>query len=89
VLAPWGASAQCKGTQCPPSTYGDIDAAHTLATVSTVSFVVAGIAATVGVVGLLSAPAASAKKRAQQGGATVAIAPWVGLGSAGIAGSFF
>jgi hypothetical protein len=93
-IASWvrasSASARCHGTQCPPSTYADIDAAHTLATVSTVSFIVAGTAAAVGVVALLSAPGASVKKRAQRPGeTTVRIAPWVGLGSAGVAGSFF
>lgn len=57
-------------TQCPPSTFNDIDSGHTLGTVSTVSFVIGGIGAAMLVYGLLtptqvpaSTPAASVSVR--------------------------
>jgi hypothetical protein len=79
------ASARCNGTQCPPSTYGDIDAAHTFATVSTISFVVAGVAAATGAVTLLTAPHGAGNPHAPAGRD---IEPWVGFGAAGVSGTF-
>ncbi|MCL2448761.1 MAG: hypothetical protein FWD17_07440 [Polyangiaceae bacterium] len=79
-------SSRCHGNLCPPSTYGDINTARALATASTVSFIVAGVAAAAGGVILLGPWGAPAKRPAA---ASVGIAPWVGLGSAGIAGAFF
>jgi hypothetical protein len=78
-------SSQCNGSQCPPSTYADLDGARTLATVSTVSFIVAGAAAVAGVVTLLTGPGPQASVPAAAGGR---IDPWIGIGSAGITGAF-
>jgi hypothetical protein len=80
-------ASQCNGTLCPPSTYGKIDSANTLATVSTVSFVLGGAGAAVGLAawffgwGVESPSAAPASGSAR-------VEPWVGFGSAGIAGRF-
>jgi hypothetical protein len=80
------ASARCNGNQCPPSTYADIDTAHTLATASTISFITAGVAAAVGAATLLTAPRVpQVHARASAG---LRIAPWVGVGAAGITGAF-
>ena len=43
------AQAGCRDQQCPPSTWADLDSAHSLATVSTVGFIVAGVSIGVGV----------------------------------------
>jgi hypothetical protein len=77
------AAAQCRANQCPPSTYGDLDAAQTFATISNVSFVVAGIAAVGGVVSLITAP----KTRVNASTATTWV-PWIGIGTAGVNGAF-
>jgi hypothetical protein len=88
-IASWAhessASARCNGSQCPPSTYGDIDAAHTFATASTISFVVGGVAAVVGALSVLTATTWATKTPAPAArGAT----PWVGIGPTGVAGTF-
>ena len=43
------AQAGCRAGQCPPSTWPDLDSAHSLATVSSVGFIVAGVSMGVGV----------------------------------------
>ena len=43
------AQAGCRDGQCPPSTWPDLDRAHSLATVSSVGFIVAGVSIGVGV----------------------------------------
>src|SRR5579883_2189933 len=82
------ASNGCKNNQCPPSTYNDIDAAKSMATISTVSFIVAGAGAAVGIVSLLvgggsssSTPPASAATAAS---ARPRVSPWIGIGAAGV-----
>jgi hypothetical protein len=74
----------CRDNKCPPSTFSDLDNASTMSTISTVSFIVAGIGAGVGVTALLigDKPAAPTPT----GG--VRVTPWIGLGSAGVRGSF-
>jgi hypothetical protein len=74
----------CTDDRCPPSTWSDIDSAHTTATVATVGFAAAGVGAVVAVVGFFldrdpprAAPATGA-------GWT----PWFGAGSAGVRGTF-
>jgi hypothetical protein len=72
----------CDGDQCPASSASDLHAAHTLATVSTAAFVVGGVGLGVGVVALVfGSKSPEATARAQ-------VTPWVGLGSAGVRGSF-
>jgi hypothetical protein len=80
------ASKSCVNNQCPPSTWNDIDSAHTTATISTVSFVAAGIGAALGVTSFLvgrSAPITG-------GAASIGLraTPWIGAGSAGVDGTF-
>lgn len=78
------AKAGCTDNRCPPSTYDQIDSAKTMATISTVSFVVAGAGATIGILSLiLRSDAAPATPTTG-----VRATPWIGLGSAGVNGSF-
>lgn len=90
-------SGQCQnnGTLCNPSEDGDISSGKTMATISTVSFIVAGVGAVVGVVGLFvgggSSPAANPDTKPSEAPASDAklrVTPWIGLGSAGVSGSF-
>jgi hypothetical protein len=74
----------CRNNLCPPSTYSDLDSAHLMATVSTVSFIVAGVGAGVGIVALIVGDKPA--ERAPTTGTKVT--PWIGLGSAGVRGSF-
>jgi hypothetical protein len=74
---------QCEGLRCPTSIDGDLQSGRTLATVSTVSFIATGVGAVGGVVALLVAP-----RRESAALTGVAVTPWVGLGSAGVRGSF-
>ncbi len=77
----------CRDNRCPPSTFSDLDKASSMATISTVSFVIAGLGAGVGVVALVigDKPAAPAPA---VGSSRTTITPWIGLGSAGVRGSF-
>ncbi len=75
-------ASQCNGTHCPPSTYDALSSADTLATVSSVAFAVAAAGASVGVASWLlgrHGPPAPAAAR---------VTPVVGLGAAGLAGTF-
>jgi hypothetical protein len=81
-------ASRCNGTRCPPSTYGKIDSANTLATVSTVSFAVGGAGAALGVAAWLLGWGVEAPPPAPGSGNSVRVAPWVGLGSLGVDGRF-
>jgi hypothetical protein len=84
----------CSGShQCGPSTYGDLDSANTLATVSTVAFITAGVGVAVGIVGLVvgkpkSASPASGRVTGASPALEAHVEPWIGAGSAGLRGSF-
>jgi len=81
--------AACAGKVCGPSSYGDLDAARSLATVSDVAFAVAGVGAAVAVVTLVVGHAESRAPAAQPAGGTEArVVPWLGVGAAGVAGTF-
>jgi hypothetical protein len=71
---------------CAPSNASDLDAARTTATVSTIAFVVAGAGVAVGVGALLIGDRHSPDASAPQTG--VRVTPWIGLGAAGVRGSF-
>lgn len=73
----------CRDNRCPPSTFSDLDKASSMATISTVSFIVAGLGAGLGVTALIIG---DKPKETPTTGATVT--PWIGLGSAGVRGSF-
>jgi hypothetical protein len=70
--------------KCPPSTHDALDGARMFATISTVSFIVAGAGAGVAVVALAMGRRPSAEQKATAPRMT----PWVGVGSAGLSGSF-
>ena len=70
--------------KCPPSTHDALDGARTFATVSTISFIVAGAGAGVAVVAL----AMGRRPSAEQKTSAPRVTPWVGVGSAGLSGSF-
>jgi len=74
---------QCPNDKCPPSAHDTYDSAKTLATVSTISFAVAGVGVAVGVIGILSP-----SKAAPPATGAVRVTPWIGLGMAGLNGSF-
>lgn len=76
-------STSCPNHVCPPSQYGALDSANTLATVSTVTLIVGGAALVAGVITLfVPKPSANASP------AQARIEPWIGLGSAGLRGTF-
>jgi hypothetical protein len=77
---------ECTNDICGPSSYGDYNAASSLATVSTVGFAVAGVGAAVAVVTLAVGHKADATAPAPASG--LRMIPWVGLGAGGVRGSF-
>jgi hypothetical protein len=87
-------STACTGNVCGPQAYDDISSARSMATISTVSFVVAGAGAVIGVIGLLtgnsSSPAGSSTtpEKTPTEESTSRIEPWLGLGAAGLRGTF-
>jgi hypothetical protein len=73
----------CQSGQCPTTSQGDIDSMKTFANTSTALVVIGGAAAVTGVVVLVTAPSDKAPKKAR-----IDVHPFVGLGAAGVAGSF-
>jgi hypothetical protein len=73
----------CSGTGCPPSEQSDIDGLHTNATVANVAF---GI----GLVGLATATVLFLVSHQPEpaAGTSSTVRPWVGLGGAGVWGTF-
>jgi hypothetical protein len=93
----------CPGGVCGANDYATLDSANTLAVVSDIGFGVAGAGAILAVVTLLVghdvAPAGSAPEEAPSPGAEpgdpqrqpqsrVNVVPWIGLGTAGVTGTF-
>jgi hypothetical protein len=90
----------CANKTCGPSDYATIDSANTLALVSDIGFGVAGAGAVLAVVTLLvghdvppeatapaeQAPSPTGPSDDQQ--SRVRVVPWVGLGTAGVTGTF-
>jgi hypothetical protein len=69
---------------CPLGIDSDVRAAQTFGTVSTIAFVAAGVGAAAGAVGLFVWP----RREQAATHARMDVAPWVGLGTAGVAGTF-
>jgi hypothetical protein len=73
----------CNGTTCPRSIDGDLSSGRTMGNISTIAFAVGGAGLATMVVGLVigghkeSPPTSTAR-----------VSPWIGLGSAGVIGSF-
>jgi hypothetical protein len=80
-------SGHCYGDTCGPEEYDRISTANTTATISNVSFAVAGAGAVAGLVGLLL-PKTGGSPAGDAGRSTSRIEPWLGIGSAGVRGSF-
>ena len=85
-------SGFCTSNVCGPQENSDISSAKSMATISTVAFIAAGAGAVLGVVGLLtgnpsSSPSATPEKPPTDE-STSRIEPWLGLGAAGLRGSF-
>jgi hypothetical protein len=74
-------ASECRGNVCPPSARGDLDAFHSLSTVSTVAYVVGAAGVLGGGALWLFGPHAS-------GLGSTAARVWVGPGSGGVAGTF-
>jgi hypothetical protein len=72
----------CSGGRCPPSTHDDLQTAHTFATVSNISLIVAGVGIGTGIIGLLQKPPTT------RAAPNAALTPWLGLGAAGVNGTF-
>jgi hypothetical protein len=78
---------ECANKQCGPSSYADLDSAHSLATVSDVAFAVAGGGAAVAIVSLLIGHAA-VEPVPPPSESRLRVVPWIGVGAGGVAGSF-
>jgi hypothetical protein len=80
------AKSSCVNSECPPSTHSDIDSGKSMATISDIAFAVGIVGAGVGVYGLLTAGHKDAPPSDES--ARAEVTPWLGLGSAGVAGRF-
>jgi hypothetical protein len=77
-------STECGAShQCPPSAFGDLDSAHTTATISTAAFVAGGVCLAAGVTGFFLT-----RKGASSGDDHAEVTPWIGPGGAGLSGRF-
>jgi len=78
--------------QCPPAAHSDVDSYDTLQTVTTVLFVGGAIGVGTGIALLMTAPdsraAGSLGRPTLRASARPSITPWIGLGGAGVRGSF-
>jgi hypothetical protein len=70
----------CPDDRCAPSQKDEVDAHNQLLTISTIGFVAAGVGAATAGVFLLTRPKAAPQARS--------VTPWVGVGSAGVSGTF-
>ena len=78
--------SECKNDVCGPSSYSDYNAANTFAGVSTVGFVAAGVGGVVAIVTIAIGHRAPGPATAPATG--VSIMPSIGLGTAGVSGTF-
>jgi hypothetical protein len=84
-------SGHCFGDTCGPEEHDRISSANTTALIANVSFAVAGAGAVAGLVGLLlpkTGGAPSQPPSEEPGTTTSRIEPWLGIGSAGVRGTF-
>lgn len=72
----------CPAQQCPPPSHEALDSAKRWGTVSTISFGIAGVGAILGVVGLFTPRKAAVEEP------TTGLRPWIGVGTAGVSGTF-
>ena len=76
---------ECTNNVCGPSSYGDLDSANTMSTVSDIAFVVGGAGAAVAIASLLIGHDEPAEPPSVS---HLRVAPWVGPAVAGVTGSF-
>jgi hypothetical protein len=77
----------CVDKVCPPSSKSDIDSLSSRATVSNIAFAVGAVGVVAGVVLLVTSHGSEAPKTASAH-RPVRAAPWIGLGAAGVGGTF-
>lgn len=89
--------SQCKDGTCDPTLQGDVDSYKTMGTISTIGFVVGIVGVGAGVVLWLTAPKENAAAKGSryatvphpaQKQTGVKVTPFLGLGSAGVSGTF-
>jgi hypothetical protein len=81
------AKAECTGNVCPSSSQAAIDRSKLSGTISTIGFIAGGTLVGAGIIALIvSSSGGDAKKESPKEGARVT--PWIGLGQAGLRGSF-
>jgi hypothetical protein len=89
----------CNGNECPPRTYGDIDAAKSAGAVATVAFVIGGAGLVLGVIGVFTNKSGAEKHEKKERNESAEarrtrVTPWLapsrrgGGATAGIAGAF-
>ncbi len=86
-------AADCRNGECGPEQKADYDSYHTLGMLSTIGFVAGGVGAATGVVLLLVKPQVLVKQeapgdQARSSRSRVTWSPFVGVGSAGVEGTF-
>lgn len=79
------ARSQCTGNLCPPSAASAIDRSKLSGTISTAGFIAGGAGVGVGLIWLVASSGGSKKAPAKEG---ARVTPWIGLGEAGLRGSF-
>jgi hypothetical protein len=75
-------SQKCPNHVCGPESHDELASANTLGLISTISFIGAGVLATAGIVMVIVGKPAAAKEEHAR------VVPWIGPGSAGLAGTF-
>lgn len=78
--------AKCPGGVCPVGTQSDVDAYHSMGTLSTVGFIVGGVGVAAGLTMILLAPKEQSAPPPASAG--VRVIPTFGLGSVGMVGTF-
>lgn len=77
--------ATCTGATCPAASRGALDSAHAYANAATGMFVVSGLSALVGTALVIWPPSSPEREKAR---ANTVVRPLLGVGSAGVAGTF-
>lgn len=79
--------------QCPPSAHGDLDTYDTLQTVTTVLFIGGAVGVGTGIALLMTAPdsrgsGSNPRTTHRASAPSTNVTPWIGLGAAGVRGTF-
>ncbi len=79
------AKAQCNGNTCPGTAQAAIDRSKLSGTISTVGFIAGGALVGAGIVAIVASSSSSAPAPTKVG---AHVTPWIGVGSAGLVGTF-